>query len=286
MSDPPSSKPVAIVTGGTRGIGQGIASALADAGFDLLLTYNTNREAAAEFAASLVQYRVECVGGDISLAETRDAIFECLDAKFAEQNLQVMVHNAGQYVGVTSDNSDGLSKTKPLAFGDGSLLDEHGATNFDAMHYYQRMYGEAFVDMCERSLLRMKDGGGSIVGLSSPGVTAHLYRPSPLYSLPGTGKCLMEYSMRIYAVQAAERNINVNVVVPGVTKTDAWTKLSEKEGMELDDVLAAAVERSMPMKKYLVPRDIGNVVAFLCSDAGRPITGTIVPVDGGLHLKR
>jgi len=281
MSSPDAPRPVAIVTGGTRGIGSGIASALNDAGFDLLLTYNTNKDAADKFAASQ-SCKVECVGGDISLPETRDEVFACLESKFPDQPLKVMVHNAGQYVGITSDNSDGLTD-KPLQFGDGSLVQEDGTVNFDTMHYYQRMYGEAFVDLCERSLLRMTEGG-SIVGLSSPGVTAYLYGAGPMYSMPGSGKCLMEYSMRIYALQAAARNINVNVVVPGITITEAWSRLFKKRGTDVD--MHTLAETKVPMKKALVPRDIGNVVAFLTSDAGRFVTGTVVPIDGGLHLKR
>jgi NAD(P)-dependent dehydrogenase (short-subunit alcohol dehydrogenase family) len=145
------------------------------------------------------------------------------------------------------------------------------------------MYGEAFVDLCERSLLRMSEGG-SLVGVSSPGVTAHYYGAGPSYSMPGSGKCLMEYSMRIYALQAAARGINVNVIVPGITITDAWSNLFKKRGKEVD--MHEMVKGRVPMQKAIFPRDIGNVVAFLSSDAGKFVTGTVLPIDGGLHLKR
>lgn len=282
------SRPIAIVTGGTRGIGSGIADALADAGYDLLLTYNSNQEAANSFAETLNGIaKVECVGGDISLSQTRDRIFDCLDSKFPNQPLKVMAHNAGQYVGITSDNSDGLSGEKPLSFGDGSLLNEDGSTNFDTMHYYQRMYGEAYIDLCERSMVRMKDGGGSLIGISSPGVNAAYYGPDPSYSMPGSGKCLMEYSMRIFALKGAPSGINANMIVPGVTRTEAWNKLAKKRGLEDEtEMMKGIVDRMVPMKLSLAPRDIGNAAAFLCSDAGRFITGTVMPVDGGIHLLR
>lgn len=278
-----SSRPVAIVTGGTRGIGSGISAALADAGYDLLLTYNSNQKAAEEFSSTL-SCRVECIGGDISVMDTRDKVFSCLESKFAGQVLKVMVHNAGQYVGITAENVEGLKGDKLLMFGDGSLLDSDGRTNFETMNYYQRMYGEAFIDLVERSIPLMTDGG-SIVGVSSPGVNAAYYGPDSSYSMPGSGKCLMEYSMRIYARQAALRNINANIIVPGFTLTEAWNKLAKTRGLpDEKQMMQGMVERRCPMQTILSPRDIGNAVAFLCSDAGRFVTGTVMPVDGGVHL--
>jgi len=283
---------------------------------------NTDDATATEFSKSLLLADgkssttsttttvVECVGGDITLSSTRDKVFQRLDEM--DGRLSVLVHNAGQYVGVTSDNVDGLERSNgpPLMFGDGSLANkEDGSTNFDTMHYYQRMYGEAFVDLCERSIVRMgvsssssngdenedEDGnetqadpvhGGSIIGISSPGVSAHYFGPDPSYSMPGAGKCLMEYSMRIYALKAAERNINANIIVPGVTPTQAWKGVAKSMGMPDEAALIEGiVERRVPQKKSTTPRDIGNAVAFLCSDSGRFVTGTVLPVDGGLHLR-
>ena len=135
----------AIVTGGTRGIGRGIAESLAEAQYDLLVTYNTDAEAAEEAASALRAAHgctVECVGGDISLPATRDEIFARYDATFKDSHeLGAVVHSAGQYVGITSTNADGLKGGKPAGFGDGSLL-EDGVTNLDTMHYYQRMCGD------------------------------------------------------------------------------------------------------------------------------------------------
>lgn len=276
----------AIVTGGTRGIGRGIAEALSASGFDaLVLSYNTDKEAAEATADELraaYKIRVECVGGDISLPATRDALFACYDEKCAPTHkLGAVVHNAGQYVGITADNADGLGPAN-YGFGDGSMLDGEGRMELDVMRYYQRLYGEAYVDLCERSLARMSDGG-SLIGISSPGCTVQ-YKPNLGYDMPGSGKCIMEYSMRLFALRCAAKGVNCNVVVPGVTSTEAWARLAEKRGKTKDELVAGIASRLSPMGA-MTPRELGDAVAFLCSPAGRLITGVSLPVDGGVHLK-
>lgn len=286
---------IAIVTGGTRGIGRGITEALADSGDygGFLLTYNTNREAAEAFVSELNKkhtLQVELVGGDISLPETRDAIFDCLDDKFKGCLLAVVVHNAGQYVGITSDNAVGLSKQN-LAFGDGSLLQQDGKVNLDTMRYYQHMYGEAYVDLCERGLERMKKAAqdgvpyrGSLIGISSPGCNI-LQRPALGYDMPGSGKCVMEYAMRLFALRAAPLGINCNVIIPGATRTDAWSRLEESRDVAKGQMIGGMVSRAVPMGIQIDPKEIGDAVAFLAgSGGGKFITGVSLPVDGGFHL--
>jgi NAD(P)-dependent dehydrogenase (short-subunit alcohol dehydrogenase family) len=283
-----SDRPVAIITGGTRGIGSGIASALADDGFDLLLTYNSNLGAARDFVATLKAQRpsIQCalVGGDLAESKTRDAIFECYDQEFNGRTLGAVVHNAGQYVGITSTNESGLGPQN-IAFGNNSILGEDGKPQLEPMKFYQALYGDAYIDLCERGIARMGSAGGSLIGISSPGCNLS-YRPGPNYSLPGSGKCIMEYANRIIAVTAAEKNINSNVIVPGVTLSEAWSKCAahfgSKSAKEMTD---RVVENLVPMKRPIEVRGIGDVASFLCSSKGRYITGVSLPVDGGLHLK-
>lgn len=91
--------------------------------------------------------------------------------------------------------------------------------------------------------------------------------------------------MRIYASKVAGRGINVNVIVPGVTKSEAWNKLAKKRGVEADTIAENIVQNRVPMKKMIYPKDIGNMVKFLCSESGKFVTGTVIPIDGGLHMK-
>jgi NAD(P)-dependent dehydrogenase (short-subunit alcohol dehydrogenase family) len=293
---------VALITGGTRGIGKGCAQALAATGEygGFLLTYNTNGAAAESFADELRAAqgveKVVLVGGDLTEEASRDEIFEQLDSEFKEDQLAVLVHNAGQYVGVTSDNAGGLPASR-MNFGNGTLLDAAtGKPDFTYMRYYQKLYAEAWIDLCERSLARMKEARerivtadnaasfrGSIVGISSPGCNA-AYKMSQGYDMPGSGKCIMEFSIRSYAAATAELGINCNVVIPGCTKTEAWDKVAEQRGTTGEAFLKAFVQH-IPMPETIEPKEIGDVVAFLAGPGGgRFMTGLSLRVDGGLHL--
>lgn len=278
-------KPVAVITGGTRGIGRGIAESLAALGYDLLLTYNTDiaaaTEAAAEIETEFASTEIILFGGDISDAQTRKRVWSLFDAEFKlTHELRAVVHNAGQYVGVTSSNMDELEAQRYL-FGDGSMLKEDGTMQLEQMHYYQRLYGDAYVEIMELGLSRMS-AGGSLVGISSPGCNSQ-QRAQPGYDMPGSGKCVMEYAMRLFAIRAAPKKVNVNVVIPGVTETEAWYRFGQQRGFAPEQMLEMMRSRA-PSGEVISPREIGAVVSFLCSASGKHITGISLPVDGGLHL--
>ena len=294
---------VALVTGGSRGIGKGITQALAETGEyeGLLLTYNTNQAAAETFRKELLQIyhgikKVVIVGGDLADQVTRDGIFETFDTEFSgeDDQLATVVHNAGQYVGLTSDNSAGIEAASKK-FGDGSLLVD-GKPDFTILQYYNKLYSEAWIDICERSICRMKAARermqtkfpdqkfrGSIVGISSPGCNTS-YKMTPGYDMPGSGKTVMEFSVRQYAAAVADLGVNCNVVIPGFTRSDAWSKIAEQRGIDRD-TLIESIAKNVAMPEVIECKDIGDVVAFLSSTGGgRFMTGLSLRVDGGLHL--
>ena len=277
---------VAIVTGGTRGIGKGISESLAKREYDLLLSYNSDYESAIDtckFLEKKYNCRVELFSGDISLKSTRKKMFKFYDLKFKNtHNLGVVVHNAGQYVGITSGNSEGLKKPlNTLAFGDGSLI-HNDELDISIMKFYQKMYGDAYIDICERSIPRMKKGG-SLIGISSPGCTTQ-FNPSPGYDMPGSGKCIMEYAMRLFALRCAPLDINCNIVIPGFTKTEAWDRIGDLYETTGDSMVEKMAEKYSP-NGSMTTEEVGEGIYLLCSPEGRHITGISLPIDKGVHLK-
>jgi NAD(P)-dependent dehydrogenase (short-subunit alcohol dehydrogenase family) len=94
----------------------------------------------------------------------------------------------------------------------------------------------------------------------------------------------MEYAMRLFALRAARSRVSCNVVVPGVTKTDAWARLAESRGVPADQLVDGMASRLAPLGAT-TPEQLGKAIAFLCSPAGRAITGVSLPVDNGVHLR-
>lgn len=117
--------------------------------------------------------------------------------------------------------------------------------------------------------------GGRVIGLSTPGV--HIAAsPRSFYYLPGCAKASMEYMARHYAKELAPKRITVNVVIAGITETDAWATATPP----INPVELAKLR--CPMKEVILPSDVGAAVAFLVSEKARFITGAFLPVDGGL----
>uniref|UniRef100_A0A7S1AMT0 SDR family oxidoreductase n=1 Tax=Noctiluca scintillans TaxID=2966 RepID=A0A7S1AMT0_NOCSC len=284
MTDAQDTRPVAIVTGGTRGIGRGTSEALADEGFDLLLGYGTNAEAAETAASELRERgaRVVVVGGDVSEEATVVRYFEVFQKEFPSQQLRAVVHNAGQYMGLTAANNVGVSDGAPRLLG--SLLLPDGSVDFSRFDYYHQIYARAWVQLVERAVPFLTVGGGSVIGISSPGCNATQV-PAGGYDMPGSAKTVMETTARFYAKNLAHQGITVNVVIPGVTLSDAWIHVAKGRGMAEDHTMAKEVaERAVPLGRAQSCRELGDVVAFLCSSRGKYITGVALPVDGGLHL--
>ncbi|XP_019645421.1 PREDICTED: uncharacterized protein LOC109486157 [Branchiostoma belcheri] len=265
-----SSDKVAIVTGGTRGIGYGTAQELAGAGYNLVLGYKENHQRAEGTKAELEEtykVRVFLVAGGTEEEATVDAYFACVDENFGGK-LTALVHVAGGHYGPQG------RPPKPNA--DGSWF-----AGWEAYEYYQNIYPRCFLRLVEKAVTRMEDGRGYIVAVSGVGCNNNT-PPSLPYFTPGMAKSSMEYMVRNYAKQLAPRRITCNTIVPGIIDTEGWTPVKERIG---NDGMEGMINRLCGMKRWGTPREVGGVIAFLCSEKASFITGVAIPVDGAFHLK-
>lgn len=275
-ADAATSPSVAIVTGGSGGIGLATARRLAASGSDLVLAYGSNDEAAASAREELESeygVRVRTVGGDLTQTESREAtvaaIFKVVDDELGG-NVSTFVHAAGFFYD--------------------ELLSHHFAgacDDFSVYDAYQSIYPKAFASIAEGCIKRMADGQGKLVCVTNPGCNSQ-QTPRVGYDMPGQGKATMEFLVRMYAARLAARRICVNAVSPGYTDTKEWDKARLAMGQGDIEVGRERLNERMlsrsPMKRWAEPDEIAQSIAFLCSTQSGLITGVALPVDGGLHL--
>ena len=265
---------VAIVTGGSGGIGLACCHRLAAKGADIVIAYGKNDELAKTACDELTAKHgceVRTVKGDLTSEDERTAavskIFEEADALGGE--VSSFVHAAG--------------------FFHNQLLQHHfdgAAQTFEVYDQYQSIYPKAFVEIAEGCLPRM-ESGGRMVAITNPGCNS-LQTPRVGYDMPGQGKATMEFIVRMYAIRLAKKGICVNAVSPAYTDTAEWDKArmamgrgDMEKGRELLD--AKMLSRS-PVQRWAAPDEIAQAVDFLCGEQSGLITGATIPVDGGLHL--
>jgi NAD(P)-dependent dehydrogenase (short-subunit alcohol dehydrogenase family) len=233
----------ALVTGGSRGIGRAICQALARDGASIILHYHSNRVAAEETAAS--------IGGNVRLAQADMGSVSQIDAMFAElagARIDFLINNAG------------IWRNTPMGATTAHAVDEMLHTN---------LRGPFWVTQCALPLL---NDGGRIVNLSS--VAGRIATPAGR-SLYGATKAAVDSLTRNWALELAPRRILVNAIAPGYITTEMTEPFfSDPKNLE------SAIRRQ-PMGKIGTPEEVADVVAFLCSEGARFITGQSINVSGG-----
>lgn len=248
---------IALVTGGSRGLGKNMALAIAKKGFDVVLTYHSREDEAADVVAQIEQLGQRAAAlrldtGDIKSFEAfAQQFMTTLSETFATDHFDFLINNAG-----TSGNSP-IGKT-----------DE---TEFDQL---VNVHFKGVLFLTERLLPLMNDGG-RIVNLSS-GLARFT---SPGRAVYGSLKGAVETLTKYMAKELGPRGITVNVVAPGAIETDFGGGVV-RDNPQVNKHIAEATA----LGRVGLPDDIGGVVAFLCTDEARWISAQRIEVSGGVNL--
>lgn len=244
---------VALVTGASRGIGRGIALALAAAGADVVVHYARKAAMAQEVVRAIeaMGRRSLAVRAHLAEREKTEALLDEVENRFG--GCDIFVANAA---------SGGF---RPIL----AVEDKHWdwAMNVNARS----------ILWCVRRLVphMARRGWGRIITVSSLGAM----RVVPAYGAVGLSKAVVESLTRYLAVELAPLGIRVNAVSPGLVATDALSQMD----MDVAATLEHVRQRS-PARRLVTPEDIGRVVVFLCSEAAEMIVGQTLYVDGGFSL--
>jgi len=241
---------IALVTGGSRGIGKACSIALAKQGAEVIVNYLSS-QAAAESVCD----EIRKMGGKAStlqfdvgnVLETQTALAQLIKERKA---ISILVNNAGM-------TSDGLMMRYPIEDWD-SVIN----TNLRGAFITSQAVIRSMMKERKGSIIHMS----SIVGLTgNPGQAAYCAAKAGLIGLT-----------KSMAKELASRNIRVNAIAPGYIETDMTVVLTPEQKEE--------ILKSIPLGRVGKPEEIADAVVFLASQQSSYITGQVIPVDGGMGM--
>jgi len=248
---------IALVTGGSRGLGKNMALAIAKKGLDVIITYNSQKDEADAVVAEVEALGQKAAALQLNVAEANsfDAFFTevgtTLAATFGTAKFDYLINNAG--IGIYAP----FAETKEADFD--ALVNIH-------------FKGPFF--LTQKALAFINDGGG-IVNISS-GLARFA---TPGYAAYASMKGGMETLTKYQANELGSRGIKVNIVAPGAIETDFGG------GMVRDNAqVNAHIASQTALGRVGLPDDIGGVVAFLCTEDARWITAQRIEASGGMFI--
>ncbi|QHV98783.1 SDR family NAD(P)-dependent oxidoreductase [Spirosoma endbachense] len=245
---------IALVTGGSRGIGKNIALSLAQKGIDVLLTYRSNQAEAQTTVTEIESLGRKAVALPLNTADTStfDTFFQqvvsTLQTRFGTDRFDYLINNAGTSLS--------------------ALITDTTEAQFDEM---MNIHLKGVYFLTQKALPFLHDGG-RIINISS-GVTRYSYAGASAY---GIMKGAVDVFTRYLALELGGRGISANVVAPGAVFGGG--------AMEDTPAIREYVAGITALGRVGLPDDIGGVVAFLCSEEAKWVNGQRIELTGGMNL--
>jgi len=248
---------IALVTGGSRGLGRNMAISLAKKGIDVVFTYNSNKQKAEEVVAEIQSLGQKAMAFQLDTCNVKafDEFFKQLTASLKEltgsTNFDFLINNAG------------TALYAPFAETTEAQFD-------DVMNIHYK--GVFFLTQKALSFI---NNGGRIINISS-GLARFSFPGSSAY---GSMKGAVEVLTRYLAKELGSRGIAANIVAPGAIETD-FGNGHVRDNKDVNENIAGMTA----LGRVGLPDDIGGVVAFLCTEDARWINGQRIEVSGGVSL--
>jgi enoyl-[acyl-carrier protein] reductase III len=241
---------IALITGGSRGIGRAITLKLATEGADVIINY-FRRTSQAEITAQEARAKgvnASIIKANVGEPEKIDSMFQVIEARYGK--LDMLINNAASGV------------PRPAM--------ELDAKGWD---WTMDINARAFL-LCAQKAARLMPEGGKMVSISSLGSRLVM----PVYTSVGVSKAALEALTRYLAIELAPKKICVNGVAAGAVESEALKLYANDQSLPFFSV------QKTPAGRMVLPEDIAALVAFLCSEDAYMIRGQIITIDGGFSI--
>jgi enoyl-[acyl-carrier protein] reductase III len=241
---------IALITGGSRGIGKAITLKLASEGADVIINY-FRRTSQAEMTAQEARNKgvnASIIKGNVGEIEKIESMFQEIETKYGK--LDIFINNAASGV------------PRPAM-----ELDAKG------WNWTMDINARAFL-LCAQKAARLMPEGGKMVSISSLGSRLVM----PVYTSVGVSKAALEALTRYLAIELAPKKICVNGVAAGAVESEALKLYANDQSLPFFSV------QKTPAGRMVLPEDIAALVAFLCTEDAYMIRGQIITIDGGFSV--
>jgi 3-oxoacyl-[acyl-carrier protein] reductase len=251
-------KGIALVVGGSGGIGSVIASRLALAGAQVAITYYKNKSAAEDLCKEINQNGDKCFSFELDIRDEK-AVAKLVEDLLGEfSNIHSVINAAGFDI-----------PQKMIA-------------DLDQETWHQVIDSDlnGFFNLVSCSLNHLRKSGGSYIFISSAGLLR--YPPGDILSV--APKAAIESLIKGIAKEEGVNNIRANSIALGVIETGIFLRLKNQDNSFFDDEWEAAVLKNLALKRFGKPEEVADLAVFLASDEASYITGQFIAVDGGYGI--